>query len=200
MRESKPGELRGATTRNLLRQIATSLEITDVIALMMVFATALSAYATLKIAQMTNQILLTSQRPYIGTESVDLIGETNPKVSVDLRNFGSVQAEHAVIKIVLRVNGKALSSDSEPQEQETPLVFSPAVPHRFYRHISADTYRDALQGKANMVIEIRVRYRGPRGDEHCYLLRSSYDHVDGIFYPQGGSLSCDDQTDTIPVR
>jgi hypothetical protein len=28
----------------------------------------------------TKEILLTSQRPYIGTESVNLIGETNPKV------------------------------------------------------------------------------------------------------------------------
>jgi hypothetical protein len=32
-----------------------------------------------------------------------------------MRNFGSVQAEDAVITIVLRMNGQALSSDSEPQ-------------------------------------------------------------------------------------
>jgi len=78
-------------------------------------AIALSAYATRKTAQVTTQILLTSQRPYIGTESVNLIGETNPKVSVELRNFGSVQAEDAVITIVLRMNRQALCSDSEPQ-------------------------------------------------------------------------------------
>jgi hypothetical protein len=39
-------------------------------------------------------------------------------------------------------------------------------------------------------VETRVRYRGPRGDEHCYLMRNSYDHLDQIFYPRGGSLSC----------
>jgi hypothetical protein len=46
-------------------------------------------------------------------------------------------------------------------------VFWPGVLHRFYRHLAAETYRGALQGKANVVVEIRVRYRGPRGDEHA---------------------------------
>jgi hypothetical protein len=198
--DGNAGELRGATTRKSLHTIASTLEIADVIALTMVLVAALSTYATWKTAQVTKQILLTSQRPYIGTESVNLVGETNPKVLVDLRNFGLVQAEDAVIRIVLRVNGKDLSSDSEPQQEEAPVVFSPAVPHRFYRHIAADTYRDALQGKASVVIEIRVRYRGPRGDEHCYMTRDRYDHLDGIFYPQGGSLSCDRMSDTVPSR
>jgi len=96
-----------------------------------------------------------------------------------------------VISIVLRVNGKALPLDSEPQRQQAPVVLLPAVPHRFYRHMSGDTYRDALQGKAELVVEIQARYRGPRGDEHCYLSRDRYDPIDDFFYPQGGSLSCD---------
>jgi hypothetical protein len=102
-----------------------------------------------------------------------------------------VQAEDALIRIILKVNGKALSSDSEPQQQDTPIVLSPAVPHHFYRHITADTYRDVVRGKTNLVVEIRVRYRGPRGDEHCYLTRHGYDHIDRVFYPRGGSLSFD---------
>lgn len=61
------GEDRGAATRNLLKRIASALEVTDLIALMMVLATGLSAYATWKTAQVTSEILLTSQRPYIGT-------------------------------------------------------------------------------------------------------------------------------------
>jgi hypothetical protein len=51
----------------------------------------------------------------------------------DLRIFGTVQAEDAMISIVLKVNGKALSSDSEPQQRDAPIVLSPAVPHPFYR-------------------------------------------------------------------
>jgi hypothetical protein len=160
------------------------------IALMMVFVTGLSAYATWKTAQVTNEILLTSQRPYIGVESVNLVDEANPEVVVDLRNFGSVQAEDATISIVVKTDGKALSGDSESQLQNAPIVLSPAVPHRFYRHLSADTYRDAVQGKTSLVVQIFVRYRGPRGDEHCYLARHGYDYIDGDFYPGGGSLSC----------
>jgi hypothetical protein len=96
-----------AATRNLLKRIASALETTDLIALMMVFVTGLSAYSTWKTAQVTNEILVTSQRPYIGVESVNLVDEANPKVVVDVRNFGSVQAEDATISIVLKVDGES---------------------------------------------------------------------------------------------
>lgn len=184
-------EFRDAAARKLLSTIASTLQVTDSIALVMVFVTALGAYATWKTTQITNEILLTSQRPYIGAESINLIGATSPGVVADLRNFGSVQAEHVVISIVLKVNGNALPLDSEPQRQPAPVVMSPGVPHRFYRHLSADLYRDAGLGKADLVVEIGVRYRGPRGDEHCYLTRDHFDPIDAFFYPEGGSLSCD---------
>jgi hypothetical protein len=138
-RSGGQSEIRAGATRKLLRTIASALQITDLLALMMVLATALSAYATWKMTQLTNEILLSSQCPYIGTESVSLVGTPSPKVMTDLRNFGSVQAEHAEISIVLRVNGKALSLDSEPQRQDSPVILSPGVPHRFYRHLSQDT-------------------------------------------------------------
>ena len=57
--------------------------------------------------------------------------------------------------------------------------------------MTADTFRNILQGKTNLVVEIRVRNRGPRGNKHCYLMRDSFDHIDQICYPLGGSLSCD---------
>ena len=170
------GEVRAAVSGTFRRTIISALEITDLIALMMVFATALSAYATWRTEQVTNQILLISQRPYIGLESVKLVGDTNPKVVEELRNFGNVQAEQTQVSIALSVDGDALSGDSEPQQQEDSLVFSPGVPHRFYRHITLDTYYGAVQGKMNLVIETQVRYRGPRGDEHCYLTVDNYDH------------------------
>jgi hypothetical protein len=74
------GELRATFLRNIL----SALEVTDLIALMMVFATVLSAYATWKTQQVTKQILLISQRPYIGTESMNLIDDKNPRVLIDL--------------------------------------------------------------------------------------------------------------------
>ncbi len=185
---------------NSAARMVSALEITDLIALTMVLATALSAYATWRTEQVTNQILLISQRPYIGLESINLVGNTNPKVVEDLRNFGTVQAEQTQVSIVLRVNGDALYGDSEHQQHEAALVFSPGVPHRFYRHITLDTYRRAVQGKLNLGIETQVRYRGPQGDEHCYLTVYNYDHADGVFCPQRGSLSCDHQTDRVPAR
>jgi hypothetical protein len=184
-------ESRRATTREILGTIASTLQAADLIAVMMVFVAAMSAYATWKTTQITNETLLTSQRPYIGTQSINLIAATSPRLVVELRNFGSVQAEHAMISVVLIVNGKALPLDSEPQRQQSLVVLSPGVPHRFYRHLSTDIYQDAVQGKADLVVEIEVRYRGPRGDEHCYLARDRFDPIDAFFYPQRGSLSCD---------
>jgi hypothetical protein len=177
------------TTRKLLSSIASTLRVADSIAIMMVFVTALSAYATWKTAHWTNEILLTSQRPYIGVESISLINAPSPTVVADLRNFGSVQAEHTLISIVLTVDGKALAFASDPQQQ-VPVVLSPAVPHRFCRHISANTYREVGEGKAELVVEIQVRYLGPRGDEHCYLTRKRYDPLDDYFYSLNGSISC----------
>jgi hypothetical protein len=197
---SDAGEVRAAATRTLLRTMVSALEITDLLALMMVFATAFSAYATWKTQQVTNQILLISQRPYIGLEAINFVGNTNPKVVEDLRNFGAVQAEQTRVSIVLRVNENALSGDSEPQQEDASLVFSPGVPHRFYRHITSDIYRGALQGNVNLVSETQVRYKGPLGDEHCYLTVYRYDPADRVFCPQRGSLSCDHQTDRVPAR
>src|SRR5262249_27090497 len=87
----------------------------------------------------------------------------------DRRDHAAAGAcRYARFSILLEVDGKALSG-SEPQQQQAPIVFSPAVPHHFYRHITADTYRDIVQGKTNLLVEIRAPYRGLRGDEHCYL-------------------------------
>ena len=183
-------ESQSAATRKLLSTIAGTLQVTDLIALMMVVVAALSAHSNWKTTQITNELLLTSQRPYIGTESINLIGATSPRVVVELRNFGSVQAEHALISIALMVNGKVLPINSDSQRPQAPVVLSPAVSHRFYRHLSADIYRDAVRGKADLTVEIDVRYRGPRGDEHCYLTRDRFDPIDAFFYPQRGSLSC----------
>jgi RpiB/LacA/LacB family sugar-phosphate isomerase len=86
---------------NSARTLVSALEITNLIALTMVFATALGAYATWRTEQVTNQILLISQRPYIGLESIKLVGNTNPRVVEELKNFGTVQAEQTRVRIVI---------------------------------------------------------------------------------------------------
>jgi hypothetical protein len=66
-------------------------------------------------------------------------------------NVATSRAEDAVISIVLKVNGRAaLSGEYEPQQQDAPIVLSPAVPHPFYRQLTAAAYRDATQGKTNL--------------------------------------------------
>jgi hypothetical protein len=69
------------------------------------------------------------------------------------------------------------------------------VPHRFYRHITADTYRDVVRGKTNLLVAIRLRQRDRRRPALLSGARHSYDHIGDVFYSQGGSLDCDDVTD-----
>jgi hypothetical protein len=140
--------------------MVSALEITDLIALTMVFATVLSAYATCRTEQVTNQISLISKRLYIGLESIKLVGNTNPKVVEDLRNFSTVQAEQTRVSIVLRVDVDALSGDSEHQQHEAALVFPRSTAsflssyHRRYlqrgagQGVSGDRDPGALQGIA----------------------------------------------------
>jgi hypothetical protein len=71
-----------------------------------------------------------------------------------------------------------------------PIVLSPRYRIGSIVTSQSDTYRDVVQGKTNLVVEIRVRYRGPRGNQHCYLTRDNYDYIDRVFYTRGGSLSC----------
>ena len=143
-------ESRRATTREILGTIASTLQVADLIALMMVFVAAMSAYATWKTTQITNEILLTSQRPYIGTQSINLIAATSPRLVVELRKFGSVQAEHALISVVLIVKGRALPLDSEPQRQQSPAVLSPGAASFLstfgYRHLSRRSTGDGRSG------------------------------------------------------
>jgi hypothetical protein len=163
--------------------MVTALEITDLLALMMVFATALSTYSTWRTQQVTNQIVLISLRPYIGLESIKFVGITNPRVVEGLRNFSTVQAEQTRVSIALGVSEDALSGDSEHKRVRW-------CSRRGYRIVSSVTSLQIptavrLEGKVNLVIETQVRDKGPLGDEHCYL----------TVYDQRGSLSCDHQID-----
>jgi hypothetical protein len=84
-----------------------------------------------------------SQRPNTGTESVSFADETNPKV-VDLRNFGTVEAEDAVISIVVKIKGKALSGDFGAAAATASNSIVTHGTASLLSSITADTYRDVV--------------------------------------------------------
>jgi hypothetical protein len=60
------------TERSLVRRLSRALRFADLMALLMVAATGLSAFATWRTAEMTNRIFAVAERPYVGIQHVSL--------------------------------------------------------------------------------------------------------------------------------
>ncbi len=140
-------------------------------ALLMVAATAFSAFATWRTAQVTNLLFSIAERPYIGVQrtTFDSIGADAARVTIDFRNFGQVSATDGVATIRLLVDGTS-------------------------SYVPADIYRKILDGKARLVVQTSITYRGPDGRQFCYHESNTYDHRANAFGPSGGSDKCSDAT------
>jgi hypothetical protein len=69
-----------------------------------------------------------------------------------------------------------------------------------YRHIGTDTCRDAVQGKANLVIETRVA-TDDREATNIAIWRATATIMSmASSFSEGGSLSCHHQTNTVPAQ
>lgn len=178
--------------RTGIRRLVLSVEVADLLGLLMILATAFSAYATWRTAELANQLLLITARPYLGNAGVhfDRTDTDEPRVVADLRNFGSVQAADTTINGELLFNGQQVSGKKGPRPTIFAGVFSPNVPHLTYFHMPVATYREAVEGKGKLQLRLQMRYAGPGGDRHCYTKSFTYDSDDGEFYSDQGTLTC----------
>src|SRR5208282_2529392 len=116
--------------------------------------------------QISRQLMLVSQRPYVGTETVKLAKNASglPSIMVDLRNFGTVQAEDVTLNEEILLDGNRLPSKCPGQCGQLAGVLSPGVPHRVYRHLPEEVYQVVADGRAALALKLLVRYRGPLHD------------------------------------
>ena len=177
---------------SIVRRMIELIEIGDALALLMVVATACSAYATWNTGQITRQLMLVSQRPYVGTETVKLARNASglPSIMVDLRNFGTVQAEDVRLDEEILLDGNRLPLKCLGQCGQLAGVLSPGVPHRVYRHVPAEVYQVVVSGRAALAVKLLVRYRGPLQDQECYKKRFVYAADDQEFYSADGEIGC----------
>jgi hypothetical protein len=187
-------ESRGLTRgeRSLIRRFSEVLQFADFMAVLMVAATVFSAFATWRTAQVTNLLFSIAERPYIGIQrtTFDVIGSDAARLTIDFRNFGQVSATEGVATIRLLVDGT-------PLERGTAAAInvgmvSPTVPHLYSSYVPADIYQKILQGKARLVVQTSITYRGPDGRQFCYHESNTYDHRANAFGPSGGSDKCGD--------
>ncbi|HVB78712.1 MAG TPA: hypothetical protein VNE82_02045 [Candidatus Binataceae bacterium] len=190
----EPPEPEHLTTaeKSLMRRLTEVLRFADFMALLMVAATAFSAYATWRTAQVTSHIFAMEERPFIGVERVTFEqGDTpNPRAVVEYRNFGKIPASGAILTVIALADGKRVAELPNEMSSISAGVLSPSVPHFFYRYFPVETYKSIVSGKTSLMLHVRAEYRGPGGETFCYTERLVFDYRSAGFRPAGGTDRC----------
>jgi hypothetical protein len=178
--------------KSLMRRLTEVLRFADFMALLMVAATAFSAYAAWRTAQVTSHIFALEERPFIGIQGVTFEqGDTpNPRAVVEYRNFGKIPASGAIIAVVALADGKRVADSPNEMSSISAGVLSPGVPHFFYTYFPVDTYKSVVTGKVSLMLDVRAEYKGSGGEPFCYTERVVFDYRSAGFRPAGGTDRC----------
>ncbi|SRR5579875_1784794 len=170
------------------RRIAGLLGFADLVAILMVGATMFSGFATWRTATIADQIMKSSERPYIGVEGITLDTDAagGPAVAVDYRDFGHVPADGVRVRGELLLDGHRLVLVTK-----TVGIMSPQVPHVLFLHLTRDQFEAAIGGKAILSARFTARYNSAAERQFCYCEDFSYSRHAGMFEAVGGTTRCD---------
>jgi hypothetical protein len=178
--------------RSMLREVVQFLGFADLMAVLMVAATAFSGYATWRTAGIAQALYRASERPYLGVQRVwmDRTAPQGVRVAVEYRNYGHVPAENTDIAERLLVDGHPVLS---AKRELAAGIISPGVPHFLHVHLD-DTTREAVKsGKSSLIAIVAASYNSAAGHKLCYLERFKYLPELDWFDADGGSPRCRDQ-------
>ncbi|MGO9450464.1 MAG: hypothetical protein ACLQDV_05355 [Candidatus Binataceae bacterium] len=176
------------------RRVSRAIGFADFMAVLMVLATGLSAYATWRTAQVTSLVFATADRPFVGVAKAqfEATDTAEPYVAVEYRNFGRIPAVDGLVSVNAWINGK-VAPDPVPtlmNVSETGGI-PPEVAHFVYRYIPTDLCKDVISGKSVLQLGVRFVYKGPQaGSQYCSTKRLVYDYRTATFRPAGGSDKC----------
>jgi hypothetical protein len=178
--------------RSLIRRLTEILQFADFMAVLMVAATAFSAFATWRTAEVTSRVFAVEERPFLRVQRVVFEqGDTpSPRAVIEYRNFGRIPASSAVISVRALLNGKRAAEMPDEMPSIMAGMLSPGVPHYFYRYFPPDAYKTIVSGKSNLMLDVRAEYRGPAGAAFCYNERFAIDYRSTDFRPAGGTDRC----------
>jgi hypothetical protein len=188
------------TERELIRRqriqfsrVTKFIRLADFMAILMVLATAFTAFATWRTAQVTSMIFAVTDRPFIGVQTVKFEAQESsaPIVVVDFRNFGHIPATDAIVNVDALIDGKAVKQDGDEMSSVDQGVVSPGVPHFFYTFVSSEQYKQIVAGAARLMVRVKVEYKGPgRVNSYCYFEKIVYDFRTASFRHAGGADRC----------
>jgi hypothetical protein len=176
--------------RSMLGRISQFLGVADVMALLMVAATAFSAIATWRTADIATALYMAAERPYLGVEQVrlDRSRAGDPRVVVEYHNFGSLSADDVVITGRLAVDGRTLTGQKWTKNAG---IVSPSVPHFLLFHGPPQVYPAVMSGRSKFVVEVEATYSGAASSRLCYLERFVYLSDSDTFDVDGGTSRCE---------
>jgi hypothetical protein len=175
--------------RQFRRRLLSEVEVADFMAVMMVLATAFSAYATWRTSSIANAIYLASERAYFGIESITMDENQpgSPRITIDYRNFGNVMATDLKLLRRVIIDGAEIKSLTQIT---TPGILSPDAPHLLHISIPASAFQAIVAGKSSLQIQIAAKYTNPRLQTLCYLASRFFDFRESDFDVRGGTLDC----------
>ena len=178
--------------RSLLSRLNNIVRMTDLMAFLMVAATAMSAYATWRSAKISNLLFLVAERPYIGVEHVDIERPDNgaARIVIEYRNFGHIPAVATVVSGRVTLDGKPAGDGDARGRTVNAGIISPGVAHHLYSYLSDDAYHAIVDGRSEATVTVSASYRGPAGNQFCYSEHFAYDRRSGWFGAAGGSDDC----------
>jgi hypothetical protein len=181
-----------AAEKSLMRRLTEVLRFADFMALLMVAATAFSAYAAWRTAEVTSRIFSLQERPFVGVQRVTFEqgGASDPRAVVEYRNFGKIPASGAIITVIARVDGKRIADGPNEMSSISAGMLSPGVPHFFYSYLPPDVYKYVIAGKASLMLDTRAEYKGSGAKTFCYTERMVFDYRAAGFRPAGGTERC----------
>jgi hypothetical protein len=181
-----------AAERSLMRRLTGVVRFADFMALLMVAATAFSAYAAWRTAEVTSRIFALQERPFVGIQEVifERGDMANPRAVVEYRNFGKIPASGAIITVIARADGKRIVDAPNEMSSISAGMLSPGVPHFFYSYLPLDVYKSVIAGKTSLMPETRAEYKGSGGETFCYTERMVFDYRAAGFRPAGGTDRC----------
>jgi hypothetical protein len=190
--EPRAEEQLTAAEKSLMRRLTGVLRFADFMALLMVAATAFSAYAAWRTAEVTSRIFALQERPFIGIQGVTFEqgGAANPRAVVKYRNFGKIPASGAIITVIALADGKRVADSPNEMSTISAGMLSPGVPHFFYSYLPLDIYKSVIAGKTSLMLDTRAEYKGSGPETFCYTERMVFDYRSEGFRPAGGTDRC----------
>jgi len=164
--------------------------VVSVCAVINIVIVAFMLFATRKYTKVTEELFLTSQRPYIGKEKhIIMFDDTNKVIRFSniIKNYGTVPAKKVSCKIKLLIKGKLQNIEGGESSNQ---IFFPQETHSIdlilSLHKIPDAFYDIFHGKLPLELSMEIEYFGATKKKYATTETEIYNHTIKTFVKEFG--------------